>query len=383
MAKKWIKITAGIATPIILVGAGYGIYKLIQSGLLHNDNKEAQKTFDNLSDKEKEESNAAKKKYEEHVESDKKPDDIIINENDSEEVVEQKLEEQNYWKIINTLKDMFKSQNDKIVIGNKVNSDNFSGRDALSIGNIYLSGNAAYVEFDVVEKAGYIFSNYTSLMRIQLKDNDITLDNFHENIDANSDLMEFARFDANNNDYLNRMYKMAISQDYNFLCQYAKNNSMEMKLIDGGCIVLSENGVATSADMLIKLFNNEKMEYKLINVSIPSLGSLASEEDFANCEKRFEDDQDVVVVESTANIKSDLEGWQEIQSKYNKSAEAQAQAEIEEISTRNEDGKVTGMAWDEYQEKVETKKAQNAAKLASQDAAMDHTPLYSDKELSL
>lgn len=382
MAKKWIKITAGIVTPIILAGAGYGIYKLIQSGLLHNDNKEAQKTFDNLSDKEKEESNAAKKKYEDHVESDKKPDDIIINENDSKEVVEQKLEEQNYWKIINTLKDMFKSQNDKIVIGDKVDSDNFSGRDALSIGNIYLSGNAAYVEFDVVEKAGYIFSNYTSLMRIQLKDNDITLDNFHENIDANSDLIEFAKFDANNNDYLNRMYKMAISQDDNFLCQYAKNNSMEMELIAGGCI-LSENGVATSADMLIKLFNNEKMEYKLINVLIPSLGVVATEEDFANCEKRFEDDQDVVIVKPRAKINSNLEGWQEIQSKYNKSAQAQAQAEIDEISTRDANGKVTGMDWDEYQEKVETKKAQKAAKLASQDAAMDHTPLYSDKELSL
>lgn len=382
MAKKWIKITAGIATPIILVGAGYGIYKLIQSGLLHNDNKEAQKTFDNLSDKEKEESNAAKKKYEEHVDSDKKPDDIIINENDSEEVVEQKLEEQNYWKIINTLKDMFKSQNDKIVIGDKVNSDNFSGRDALSIGNIYLSGNAAYVEFDVVEKAGYIFSNYTSLMLIQLKDNDITLDNFHENIDANSDLIECAQFDANNNDYLNRMYNMAISQDDNFLCQYAKNNSMEIELIAGGCM-LSENGVATSADMLIKFFNNEKIEYELINVLIPSLGVIATEEDFANCEKRFEDDQDVVIVKPRAKINSNLEGWQEIQSKYNKSAQAQAQADIEEISTRDANGKVTGMDWDEYQEKVETKKAQNAAKLASQDAAMDHTPLYSDKELSL
>lgn len=382
MAKKWIKITAGIVTPIILVGAGYGIYKLIQSGLLHNDNKEAQKTFDNLSDKEKEESNAAKKKYEDHVESDKKPDDITINENDSKEVVEQKLEEQNYWKIINTLKDMFKSQNDKIVIGDKVDSDNFSGRDALSIGNIYLSGNAAYVEFDVVEKAGYIFSNYTSLMLIQLKDNDITLDNFHENIDANFDMIECAQFDANNNDYLNRMYKMAISQDDNFLCQYAKNNSMEMELIAGGCI-LSENGVATSADMLIKLFNNEKMEYKLINVLIPSLGVIATEEDFANCEKRFEDDQDVVIVKPRAKINSNLEGWQEIQSKYNKSAEAQAQAEIDEISTRDANGKVTGMDWDEYQEKVETKKAQNAAKLASQDAAMDHTPLYSDQGLSL
>lgn len=65
------------------------------------------------------------------------------------------------------------------------------------------------------------------------------------------------------------------------------------------------------------------------------------------------------------------------------SAEAQAQAEIEEISTRDANGKVTGMAWNESQEKVEKKKAQNAAKLASQDAAMDYMPLYSDQELSL
>ena len=41
------------------------------------------------------------------------------------------------------------------------------------------------------------------------------------------------------------------------------------------------------------------------------------------------------------------------------------------------------MDWDESQEKVEKKKAQNAAKLASQDAAMDYMPLYSDQELSL
>lgn len=65
------------------------------------------------------------------------------------------------------------------------------------------------------------------------------------------------------------------------------------------------------------------------------------------------------------------------------SAAAQAQAEIEEISTRDENGKVTGMDWDESREKVEKKKAQNAAKLASQDAAMDYMPLYSDQELSL
>lgn len=65
------------------------------------------------------------------------------------------------------------------------------------------------------------------------------------------------------------------------------------------------------------------------------------------------------------------------------SAAAQAQAEIEEISTRDENGKVTGIDWDKSQEKVEKKKAQNAAKLASQDAAMDYMPLYSDQELSL
>ena len=77
--------------------------------------------------------------------------------------------------------------------------------------------------------------------------------------------------------------------------------------------------------------------------------------------------------------------WKALSEEYSgqKTQEAQAQAEIEEISTRDENGKVTGMDWDESQEKVEKKKAQNAAKLASQDAAMDYMPLYSDQELSL
>lgn len=77
--------------------------------------------------------------------------------------------------------------------------------------------------------------------------------------------------------------------------------------------------------------------------------------------------------------------WKALSEEYSgqKTQEAQAQAEIEEISTRDENGKVTGMDWNESQEKVEKKKAQNAAKLTSQDAAMDYMPLYSDQELSL
>lgn len=97
------------------------------------------------------------------------------------------------------------------------------------------------------------------------------------------------------------------------------------------------------------------------------------------------DFSDAVVDRCSMNI---IPGYEKtkslIQEEQNSSTKNdEAQAEIEEISTRDENGKVTGMDWNESQEKVEKKKAQNAAKLASQDAAMDYMPLYPDQELSL
>lgn len=71
--------------------------------------------------------------------------------------------------------------------------------------------------------------------------------------------------------------------------------------------------------------------------------------------------------------------------KYKNQNESVNSAEIivENFSTKDENGKVSGMNWNIVQEQRQQAQAKKEAKLASQDAAMDHTPLYSDQELSL
>lgn len=65
------------------------------------------------------------------------------------------------------------------------------------------------------------------------------------------------------------------------------------------------------------------------------------------------------------------------------SAEAQAQAEIEEISTRNENGNVTGFDWNAYKDLMKQKEAEKEAKELEQTATQQESVTYSDQELSL
>lgn len=65
------------------------------------------------------------------------------------------------------------------------------------------------------------------------------------------------------------------------------------------------------------------------------------------------------------------------------SAEAQAQAEIEEISTRNENGNVTGFDWNAYKDLMKQKEAEKEAKELEQTVTQQASVTYSDQELSL
>lgn len=65
------------------------------------------------------------------------------------------------------------------------------------------------------------------------------------------------------------------------------------------------------------------------------------------------------------------------------SAEAKAQAMIESNSTRDANGKVTGMAWGSIQTQREEEKAEREARLAMADTSSNVNVLYSDQGLSL
>ena len=77
--------------------------------------------------------------------------------------------------------------------------------------------------------------------------------------------------------------------------------------------------------------------------------------------------------------------WKALSEEYSgqKTQEAQAQAEIEEISTRNENGNVTGFDWNAYTDLMKQKEAEKEAKELEQTATQQASVTYSDQELSL
>lgn len=77
--------------------------------------------------------------------------------------------------------------------------------------------------------------------------------------------------------------------------------------------------------------------------------------------------------------------WKALSEEYSgqKTQEAEAQAEIEEISTRNENGNVTGFDWNAYKDLMKQKEAEKEAKELEQTATQQESVTYSDQELSL
>ena len=77
--------------------------------------------------------------------------------------------------------------------------------------------------------------------------------------------------------------------------------------------------------------------------------------------------------------------WKALSEEYSgqKTQEAQAQAEIEEIATRDENGNVTGFDWNAYTDLMKQKEAEKEAKELEQTVTQQASVTYSDQELSL
>lgn len=77
--------------------------------------------------------------------------------------------------------------------------------------------------------------------------------------------------------------------------------------------------------------------------------------------------------------------WKALSEEYSgqKTQEAEAQSEIEEISTRDENGNVTGFDWNAYADLMKQKEAEKEAKELEQTVTQQESVTYSDQELSL
>ena len=253
------------------------------------------------------------------IDTDKDPASIIINASDSEEVASAKTDEKNYWNVVKTLKTLFRKKYYSIIDDGKITKQ-FNARTALSVGNIYLNKKSALVEFEVIEKAGYIYSHYISFISIPLKQGieyeNVSIQDFTECIDG-AEFDEIAQFSLSKEDYIDRIYNMVVSQDDNVVCEYAKRNDMTISLEKSGYNAVSENGVPTSAYILFRFENEMKTEFELFKVLLRRLGSIATIEDFNENERLFfSGDTDVIGLFIVCKGECRLANWNEAMEKY-------------------------------------------------------------------
>ena len=366
---KGIKIAVCVTLATTCIGAvsfvGYNHYnKFLKSGSLptpdgdHFD--ETKPVEDRINE---EQSQETKKEFDKIKEEQPKPDDIVIPDDATEKDKEQLGVAKQYLTIFNSVNNVYKAT----LKEKKLDQD----KCVLSeITEIYRASGAYVFNLDVIKEINGKYFHSNVLLKIPCGIADAV-----EDLIDKSERFTYGTIEYEFDSYLsNRQMNLKLLHD-------TDPNENRDVILDS-VVFMSGDLAETPKESNILVTDGKK--YTVINLYYwgHSIG------------KTYEEMQNEILSQQSyaqksvldSYLKSDID-WQSFLNEYKayqqSQQEAQAQAEIEEISTRDENGKVTGMAWNESQEKVEKKKAQNAAKLASQDAAMDYMPLYSDQELSL
>lgn len=362
---KKIKIGVAILTPVMITcvvgGVGYSHYnkyiKQNSNQLPDGEQYDKEKPIEDRIDEDK--SQETKKEFDKIKEEQPKPSDIVIPDDATEKDKEQLGVAKQYLTIFNSVNNVYKASL------KEKNPDKF----ALSeITDIYLDNGAYIFNLDVVKETNGKYYHSNVLLKVSC---DIV--NSIDDLATKSEKFTRGTIKYEFDSYLS-------NQEMNSKLFHDTNPNGEV-ILD---TVLFTSGDMAETPIQSNVLVKEGNEYTIINLYYwgHSIGKTYEEMQSEILSQKSYAYQNVLDSYSKTSI-----DWQSFLKEYKayqqSQQEAQAQAEIEEISTRDENGKVTGMDWDESQEKVEKKKAQNAAKLASQDAAMDYMPLYSDQELSL
>lgn len=331
--------------------------------------KEIDKLKELISDEENERN---KNELDEITNNKEKPENIVIPENATKEEKQTLEAKKTYLKIIENINRLYLEKFPPITSENS----NDIASTMTGINNIYKTDDGYVFYISAMNKYGDRYYKSNAFLEISTNEIYSSFAELNEILDQQQTSKLLYVF----NDY-GRCED--INQEIFRLCSsvYVSNGG-SCELIDMSTNILIDNGFPPSSSLIFMKVENpeEELFYKLgiVNYSTESAMSETYDDLVTRLQNKTGYKQFAPGFHLLYDTGMDWEAY-----RIQNESQAQAQAEIDEISTRDANGKVTGMAWDEYQEKVETKKAQNAAKLASQDAAMDHTPLYSDKELSL
>lgn len=321
---------------------------------------------------------------------DKDPNDIIIADDISEEEKQKLQEEKEYWTVVQETK---KQLSEKIL--SSVTADESGHMPAYiqnfqsvrRINNFYVEGNNIIVDADILyndydgslQQMNFVLSFSNDGIELDSEDLSSVMNYIsEENTKAK---MISSLLDYDFTDSLDEFYQNHVKDKY--LLKEYQEQGYSVELFEMRCSRPSNETIPTNFLCISKLTKDDETIYLA-----HKLGTF-----MVTGNMDIEQWREFVKTTSNKNFSLKLEqewtptgfDWKALSEEYSgqKTQEAQAQAEIEEISTRNENGNVTGFDWNAYTDLMKQKEAEKEAKELEQTATQQESVTYSDQELSL
>lgn len=366
---KKIKIGVAILTPVMITcvvgGVGYSHYnkyiKQNSNQLPGGEQYDKEKPIEDRIDEDK--SQETKKEFDKIKEEQPKPGDIVIPNDATEKDKEQLGVAKQYLTIYNSVNNVYKTA----LKEKKLDQD----KCVLSeITDIYRASGAYVFNLDVIKENNGKYFHSSVLLKIPC---DIA--NSVEDLVEKSERFTYGTIEYEFDSYLsNRQMNLKLLHD-------TDPNENRDVILDS---VVFTSGDLAETPIESNILVTDGKKYTVINLYYwgHSIG------------KTYEEMQNEILSQQSyaqksvfdSYLKSDLD-WQSFLNEYKayqqSQQEAQAQAEIEEISTRNENGEMTGFDWNAYTDLMKQKEAEKEAKELEQTVTQQESVTYSDQELSL
>ena len=326
---------------------------------------------------------------------DKNPDDIVIPEDATDEEKEKIEQEKDYWQVIKQIKtqitELIKSTEANYSAENPAPNYIKNLQSIRRINNFYVGSDGSLIaDLDLLYTENFGENSYMRQMNmiysfgnenIELNDSSATdILNFIQDTQTQTKLLTNfveSNFETGLEDFYNNHLK-------NFAgLKELQDDGYDVELQDMKCTLASFSEVPMRIFCVSKATKGEDVKYNYMEINVSMVTMEMTLDQWVEYSKTSNNDNFHVGFDQT--YKSAELDWKALSEEYSgqKTQEAQAQAEIEEISTRNENGNVTGFDWNAYTDLMKQKEAEKEAKELEQTVTQQESVTYSDQELSL
>ena len=326
---------------------------------------------------------------------DKNPDDIVIPEDATDEEKEKIEQEKDYWQVIKQIKtqitELIKSTEANYSAENPAPNYIKNLQSIRRINNFYVGSDGSLIaDIDLLYTENFGENSYMRQMNmiysfgnenIELNDSSATdILNFIQDTQTQTKLLTNfveSNFETGLEDFYNNHLK-------NFAgLKELQDDGYDVELQDMKCTLASFSEVPMRIFCVSKATKGEDVKYNYMEINVSMVTMEMTLDQWVEYSKTSNNDNFHVGFDQT--YKSAELDWKALSEEYSgqKTQEAQAQAEIEEISTRNENGNVTGFDWNAYTDLMKQKEAEKEAKELEQTVTQQESVTYSDQELSL